>query len=206
PPYTASPLALSPLSLPAALPICTITSAADSFEIRMFGRGAHGSMPQASIDPGVMAAATVMRLQTIVSRELAPAEQAVVTIGALQAGSKENVIPDEAVIKLNIRAYDEDVRQRVLAALARIVNAAAAARHAPKLPVIARLDGYPLTANHAEATERVASALRAHYSRGRVRRVGATSASEDFGFSGTEWGVPSVFWMLAGTDREVHAR
>lgn len=184
----------------------TITSAADSFEIRMFGRGAHGSMPQASIDPVVMAAATVMRLQTIVSRELAPAEQAVVTIGALQAGSKENVIPDEAVIKLNIRTYDEDVRQRVLAAIERIVNAEAAAAGAPKPPEITRLYRYPLGTNDAEATERVANALRAHFSPERVKRVGAISASEDFGFFGTEWGVPSVFWLVGGTDPEVHAR
>ena len=84
-----------------------ITSAGDSLQIRLFGRGAHGSIPQASVDPVVMAAATVMRLQTIVSRELAAAEAAVVTIGSLQAGAKENVIPDEAVIKLNVRSFDE---------------------------------------------------------------------------------------------------
>src|SRR4051812_42087567 len=93
-----------------------ITSAGDSLQIRIFGRGAHGSMPQASIDPVVIAAATVLRLQTIVSRELAANEPAVVTIGVLQAGTKENVIPDEAVIKLNVRTFDEGVRKRVLAA------------------------------------------------------------------------------------------
>jgi len=82
------------------------TSAADSLQIRLFGRGAHGSMPEASIDPVVMAAATVLRLQTIVSREVAANEAAVVTIGALQAGTKENVIPDEAIIKLNVRTFD----------------------------------------------------------------------------------------------------
>src|SRR5579883_1475034 len=96
-----------------------ITSEGDSFEIRMFGRGAHGSMPQASIDPVVMAAATVLRLQTIVSREIAPTDSAVVTVGSLQVGTKENVIPDEAIIKLNVRTFDEDVRKRVLAYLAR---------------------------------------------------------------------------------------
>src|SRR6185312_2940360 len=101
----------------------TITSAADSLQIRIFGRGAHGSMPQASIDPVVIAAATVMRLQTIVSREIAPHEAAVVTIGSLQAGTKENVIPEEAIIKLNVRSYDAGVRERVLAAIKRIVDA-----------------------------------------------------------------------------------
>src|SRR5436190_4704789 len=99
-----------------------ITSAADSFEVRMFGRGAHGSMPEASIDPVVMAAATVIRLQTIVSREVAAAQSAVVTVGALQAGTKENVIPDEAIIKLNVRTFDERVRTQVLDAIERIVN------------------------------------------------------------------------------------
>src|SRR5581483_5188473 len=104
-----------------------ITSAADSLQIRLFGRGGHGSMPQACVDPVVMAAATVLRLQTIVSRELAATEAAVVTVGSLQAGTKENVIPDEPVIKLNVRTFDGGVRKRVLAAIKRIVNAEAAA-------------------------------------------------------------------------------
>ena len=95
----------------------TITSAADGLQIHLFGRGAHGSMPQASIDPVVMAAATVMRLQTIVARELSPNEAAVVTVGSLQAGAKANVIPDEAIIKLSVRTYDAGVRKRVLAAI-----------------------------------------------------------------------------------------
>src|SRR5690242_21687153 len=102
-----------------------MTSAADSFEIRMFGRGAHGSMPEASIDSVVMAAATVLRLQTIVSREVAPAQSAVLTVGALQAGTKENVIPDDALIKLNVRTFDEGVRGDVLDAIKRIVEAEA---------------------------------------------------------------------------------
>jgi hippurate hydrolase len=104
-----------------------ITSAADSLQIRLFGRGAHGSMPQASIDPVVMAASTVLRLQTIVSREVAAAEAAVLTVGVLQAGTKENVISDEAIIKLNVRTFDAGVRKRVLAAIERIANAEAAA-------------------------------------------------------------------------------
>lgn len=120
-----------------------ITSAADSLQIRLFGRGAHGSMPQASIDPVVMAAATVMRLQTIVSREVAAAEAAVVTIGALQAGTKENVIPDEAIIKLNVRTFDEGVRSRVLAAIERIVNAEAQASGAPRPPRSRRWTAIP---------------------------------------------------------------
>src|SRR5436190_3821669 len=117
-----------------------VTSSADSLQIRLFGRGAHGSMPEASIDPVVMAASTVIRLQTIVSREVAPTDSAVVTIGALQAGTKENVIPDEAIIKLNVRTFNKDVRKHVVAAIKRIVNAEAAAAGAPKPPEITRLD------------------------------------------------------------------
>src|ERR1700741_221946 len=183
-----------------------ITSAADSLQIRLFGRGAHGSMPQASIDPVVMAAATVLRLQTIVSREVAAAEAAVVTVGVLQAGTKENVIPDEAIIKLNVRTLDEDVRKRVLAAIARIVNAEAAASGAPRPPEITPLDRYPLNVNDTEATRRVVDAFRRHFPAERVRQTGPAPASEDFGSFGTEWHVPSVFWFVGGTDPDVYAQ
>jgi amidohydrolase len=183
-----------------------ITSAGDSFEIRMFGRGAHGSMPQASIDPVVMAAATVLRLQTIVSREIAPTDSAVVTIGSLQAGTKENVIPDEAVIKLNVRTFKEDVRKRVLAAIERIVNAEAEASRAPKKPEITPLDRYAFVKNDPEATKRTVDALRSYFPAERVKDTQPTTASEDFGSFGTEWQVPSVFWFVGGTEPETYAR
>ena len=182
-----------------------ITSAADSLQIRMFGRGAHGSMPQASIDPVVMAAATVLRLQTIVSRELAASEAAVVTVGSLQAGDKENVIPDEAIIKLNVRTFDEAVRTRVLAAITRIVNAEAAASGAPKPPEITPLDRYSLVTNDPDATRRVVDAFREHFGSDRIREAKPTSASEDFGVFGAAWQTPSVFWFVGGTDPKTYA-
>lgn len=181
-----------------------ITSAADSFQIRMFGRGAHGSMPQASIDPVVMAASTVLRLQTVVSREVAPTDAAVVTVGSLQAGTKENVIPDEALIKLNVRTFDEGVRARVLAAITRIVRAEAEASGAPRPPEITALDRYPMVTNDAGATERVVDAFRRHFAPERVVEAPPTSASEDFGSFGTHWGAPSVFWFIGGTDRALY--
>jgi len=183
-----------------------ITSAADSLQIRLFGRGAHGSMPQASIDPVVMAAATVMLLQTVVSREVAAAEAAVVTVGSLQAGTKENVIPDEAIIKLNVRTFDAGVRKRVLAAIERIVNAEAAASGAPRPPEITPLDRYPLNVNDAEASARVVEAFRRYFPADRVRQTGPAPASEDFGSFGTEWHVPSVFWFVGGTDPDTYAK
>src|SRR3974390_1042835 len=182
------------------------TSAADSLQIRLFGRGAHGSMPQASIDPVVMAASTVLRLQTIVSREVAAAEAAVVTIGALQAGTKENVIPDEALIKLNVRTFDAGVRKRVLAAIERIVNAEAEASGASRKPEITPLDHYPLNVNDRDASKRIADAFRSHFGAARVRESGAAPASEDFGSFGSEWHAPSVFWFVGGTDPEVYAK
>jgi hippurate hydrolase len=183
-----------------------ITSAADSLQIRLFGRGAHGSMPQASIDPVIMAAATVMRLQTIVSREVAAAEAAVVTVGALQAGTKENVIPDEAIIKLNVRTFDAGVRTRVLAAIERIVNAEAEASGAPRKPEITTLDHYPLNVNDRDASKRVVDAFRERFGADRVRETGPAPASEDFGSFGSEWHSPSVFWFVGGTDPDLYAK
>jgi amidohydrolase len=182
------------------------TSAADSLQIKLFGRGAHGSMPEASIDPVVMAAATVLRLQGIVSREVPPTEAAVVTIGVLQAGTKENVIPDEAIIKLNVRTFDEGVRKLVLAAIERIVNAEAEASGAPRKPEITPLDHYSLTTNDPDATKRVRDALRAYFPADSVQETKPTMASEDFGSFGAEWHVPSVFWFVGGVDRDVYAK
>lgn len=185
----------------------TTQAAADSLEIRMFGRGAHGSMPESSVDPVVMAAATVLRLQTIVSREVAAAQAAVVTIGALQAGTKDNVIPDDALLKVNVRSFDQNVRRRVLDAIERIVNAEAAASGAPRPPQITTTEHYPLTTNDPDATARVAAALRGRFGDERVHELASpVSASEDFGSFGTEWEVPSVFWYVGGTDPDEYRR
>src|SRR4051794_30078040 len=185
----------------------TTQAAADSLEVRLFARGAHGSMPESSVDPIVMAAATVLRLQTIVSRELAAGQAAVVTIGALQAGTKDNVIPDEALLKLNVRTFGEQVRTHVLESIKRIVEAEAAASGAPRAPEITMTEHYPLTVNDPGRTTRVAAALRARFGDERVRELAAPySASEDFGSFGTEWGVPSVFWYVGGTDPDTYRR
>jgi hippurate hydrolase len=197
------------MSMPAGViagRIGVTTSAADSLQIKLFGRGAHGSMPEASVDPVVMAASTVLRLQGIVSREVPPTEAAVVTIGALQAGTKENVIPDEAILKLNVRTFDEGVRKLVLAAIERIVNAEAEASGAPRKPEITPLDSYSLTSNDPDATKRVRDAFRAHFPAESVKDTKPTMASEDFGSFGSEWHVPSVFWFLGGIDPEAYAK
>ena len=183
-----------------------VTSSADSLQIRMFGRGAHGSMPESSIDPVVMAASTVMRLQTIVSREVSPTDSAVVTIGVLQAGTKENVIPDEALIKLNVRTFDEGVRRRVLAAIERIATAEAAASGAPRAPEITPLDQYSSVKNDATATKKLVDVFLQSFPAGSIEETKPTMASEDFGCFGAGWDVPAVYWFFGGDDPVVYAK
>jgi hippurate hydrolase len=178
----------------------TVMAASDSFEIRLFGRGAHGSAPQKSVDPVMMAAATVMRLQGVVSREVAMTESAVLTIGALQAGSAENVIPDQALLRLNLRSFKAEVRERALAAMRRIIAAEAAASGAPTSPAITVLGEHPVTRNDETATQRVVAALERRFGGERVREIEPASASEDFGLLGAAFGAPSVFWFVGGTD------
>ena len=181
-------------------------SAGDSLKITLFGRGSHGSQPQTSIDPVIMAAATTMRLQTIVSREIAPSDPAVLTIGSLQAGTKENIIPDEATIKLNVRTFDEHTREAMLAAIRRICNAECDASGAPRPPEFTTINDYPLTENDVAATQKVAEAFSHQFGANAWVAPGPASASEDFSIFGRAWGVPYVFWFVGGTDPATYAR
>ncbi len=141
-----------------------ILSAGDSLKVKLFGRGSHGSQPQTSIDPVIMAASTTLRLQTIVSREVSPLDSAVLTVGSLQAGTKENIIPDDATIKLNMRTYNEDVRDHMLKAVKRICRAECEASNAPRPPEFTTLSSYPLTDNdrrcHGAGRRRLQGAVR----------------------------------------------
>jgi hippurate hydrolase len=176
-----------------------ILSAGNSLKVKLFGRGAHGSQPQTSIDPVIMAAATTMRLQTIISREVAPIENAVLTIGALQAGTKENIIPDDATLKLNIRTFDDGVKDHILSAVKRICCAECAASNAPQDPEFTTLDSYPITDNDAASTAKVAAAFDAQFG-DKSFETAPASASEDFSVFGRNWKVPYVFWFVGGTD------
>jgi hippurate hydrolase len=180
-----------------------ILSAGNSIQVQLFGKGAHGSYPQTSIDPVIMAAATSMRLQTIVSREVAPTETAVLTIGSLQAGTKENIIPEDATLKLNVRTFNDGVKDHILSAIKRICNAESAASNAPKEPEFTDLDSYPLTENDAAATEKVAAAFHAEFG-DKAHETGPASASEDFSIFGRNWKVPYVFWFVGGTDPKIY--
>jgi hippurate hydrolase len=180
----------------------TILSAGDSLKVKLFGRGSHGSQPQTSIDPVIMAASTTLRLQTIVSREISPRDSAVLTIGALQAGTKENIIPDDATLKLNMRTFDEDVREYMLGAIRRICCAECTASNAPREPEFTTLSSYPLTINDAQTSERVRKAFETHFGE-RAYETPPAAASEDFSVFGREWGVPYAFWFIGGTDPDL---
>lgn len=172
----------------------------DILGIRLVGRGGHGSRPEATVDPVVMAASTVMRLQTIVSREVAAGESAVVTVGMLQAGTKENIIADDARLGVNVRSFDEAVRARVLGAIERIVRAEADAAGAPQPPQITPGESFPPLVNDPAETERTRGALAAHFGAARVIDPGPVSGSEDVGILATAAGVPIVYWLLGGWD------
>lgn len=181
-----------------------VMSAGDSLLVRFFGQGSHGSQPQNSIDPIVMASAAVLRLQTIVSREVHPQSSVVVTVGEFHAGTAENIIPAEAYLKLNIRTTDEAVREQVLAAVKRICVAEAQASNAPREPEFSVINSFPLTVNDAEATGRIAGSFNAFFG-DRAYEVPALAGSEDFSRFARAWQVPYCFWFIGGADPEKYA-
>ena len=181
-----------------------VLSAGDSIRITVYGAGAHGSMPHLSVDPVVLAASIVLRLQTIVSRETKPGEFAVVTVGALNAGTKSNIIPDQATLLLNVRTYDNQLRQRVLASIERIVAAECAAAGSPRPPDFEPYDQFPLTSNDAIVTDQVTAAFVGHFGADTVSRADPQTASEDFSRIPDAFGVPYTFWFLGGVDAELY--
>jgi hippurate hydrolase len=178
----------------------TQMAASDGLTVTLLGRGGHGSRPQATIDPVVMAAATVMRLQTIVSREVDPRDVAVVTVGSIHAGLKNNIIPAEAKLELSLRYPDDEARARVLEKVERIVRAEAQASGAEQPPVIVTDHTLPPTINDAAATERLTTAFDAAFGEGTVIDPGMFTGSEDVSWFAREAGVPLVFWFWGGVD------
>lgn len=175
-------------------------AASDSLRVTLHGRGGHGSRPDTTVDPVVMAAATVLRLQTVVSREVPGTETAVVTVGAVNAGSAANIIPDRAELLVNVRSYDEGVRARVLGAVDRIVRAEAAASGAPREPEVLATESAPAVVNDADAVARVRAALEGVVGPAHVVEPGPVTGSEDVGVLATAAGAPLVYWLLGGAD------
>ena len=176
-----------------------ILAAADSIRVTVYGRGGHGSMPNATIDPVVLAAMIVIRLQTIVSREVAPTDTVVLTVGSIHSGTKSNIIGDRAVLELNLRTYDAAVRTAVIAAIKRIVIAECQASDSPKEPEFDFYDQFPVTDNDEAVTTRAHDAFVEHFG-DRALTVPPAAASEDFSDIPRALGVPYTYWMFGGID------
>jgi hippurate hydrolase len=178
-------------------------SEADSMRITLHGRGAHGSMPQAAVDPVVLAAGVVLRLQTVVAREVTPGDPAVLTVGSIQAGTKSNVIPDTATLLLNLRTYSDGTRGAMLDAVRRIVTGECAASGCPQDPEFEGYDHFPLTDNDEATTARVAEAFAGFFGE-RAGALARQSASEDFSDIPSALGVPYTYWGIGGIDPDVY--
>jgi len=179
-----------------------VLSSADSMRITVHGRGAHGSMPQAAVDPVLLAATIVVRLQAVVSREITPGEPAVLTVGSIQAGTKSNVIPDSAQLLLNVRTYSDATRATVLAAIKRIVTAECEASAAPAPPDFELFEHYPLTDNDPAVTAAVRAAF-TNYFGDRAGLLPQQSASEDFSDLPGAFKIPYSYWGIGGIDPDV---
>ncbi|KAI9813514.1 MAG: hypothetical protein M1832_006312 [Thelocarpon impressellum] len=180
-----------------------MASAADSFRVTLFGRGGHASQPHRTVDPVVMAAHVVVRLQGIVAREVPPEEGAVVTVGSIQAGLTENVIAEEAVLRVNVRSYSEPTRARVLAAVERVVRAESAASNAPREPVIEPTSRFPFTVNDDGVTGALEAVFGAHFGADYSDKAAMLGGSDDFAALATARGVPYCYWTFGGTDAAV---
>ncbi|OQV10655.1 hypothetical protein CLAIMM_14622 [Cladophialophora immunda] len=177
-------------------------SAADSFLVTLYGRGGHGSRPHHAVDPVVLASSTVMKLQTIVSRETDPRETVVVTVGSLHAGSAANIISDEAELQINIRTFSSNARQKVIAAVRRIVDAECRAFGSPKPPLIQHIGSFPLLYNDETATDIVSRAMKSHFGANFGTDATISTGSEDFANLTSPLSIPSVFWNYGGIDAQ----
>jgi hippurate hydrolase len=173
----------------------------DSVDVTFFGRGGHGAYPHRTVDPIVMAARFVVAVQTVVSREQDPTVPAVVTVGSFHAGTKHNVIPDEARLQLTVRTYEDGVRARVLAAIARVARGEAVAAGAPREPEVKvrEDDATRSTWNDPALTARLAGALAAALGASRVEERKPVMGGEDFSAYGRA-GVPATLLWIGAQD------
>ncbi|GAA5155007.1 M20 family metallopeptidase [Microbacterium pseudoresistens] len=180
-------------------------SASDGLTVTLHGRGGHGSRPHSTVDPVVMAAATIMRLQTVVSREMDPHDLTVVSVGAVHAGTKNNIIPPHATLELSLRYPDDALREKVLAAVERVIRAEAMASGATQEPTIETLHTLPATINDTAAAARVTAAFRDAFGIDNVVDPGLYAGSEDVSWFARDAEVPLVFWFWGGIDPELYA-
>jgi len=180
------------------------SSNADSLRITIYGKGGHGSAPHTTVDPIVIAARTVVSLQTIVAREVKPGEFAVVTVGYVNAGTKNNIIPDQAELGLTVRTHSGQVRTQILNAITRIANAEAQAGNAARAPLIERYEATDAVYNDPGLTRRLHQSLATALGADHVVKGEPITASEDFSVF-IEQGIPGFYLTLGGADPQKFA-
>lgn len=171
----------------------------DALRITIYGKGGHGASPHTTVDPIVTAARTILALQTIVSREVKPGEVAIVTVGYIHAGTKNNIIPDSAELGLTVRTFKPDIRKQVLAAIARITKAEAEAAGTPREPSVERVEGTNAVYNNPALGERLRGPLELALGKDNVVTEEPIRASEDFSVF-VEHGIPGFYFSLGGAD------
>jgi amidohydrolase len=174
-------------------------SNADSLRVTIYGKGGHGSAPHTAVDPIVIAAKTILALQTIVSREVKPGEFAVITVGYIRAGTKNNIIPDQAELGLTVRSYKPEIRKQILAAIERVVKGESIAGGATHEPLIEHYEWSDSVYNDPALANRLRAVLEATLGKNNVTAPGPITASEDYSFF-IELGIPSLYFSLGGAD------
>jgi hippurate hydrolase len=172
---------------------------ADSLRLTIYGKGGHGSAPHTTVDPIVIAARTILSLQTIASREVKPGETAVITVGYIHAGTKNNIIPDQAELGLTVRTYKPEVRKQVFAAIERIAKAESVAAGAPRDPSIEHYESTDAVYNDPALAQRLRPTLETALGRDNVMTAEPITGSEDFSYF-TAQGVPTFFFGLGGAE------
>ncbi|KAL9115852.1 MAG: hypothetical protein Q9227_000220 [Pyrenula ochraceoflavens] len=181
--------------------------ASNSLRVTVYGRGGHGSMPHRTLDPVVIASGIVLKLQTIVARETTPGERAVVTVGAFNAGNVDNVIPETAVLKINIRSMRTETRDKILRSVKRIVEAECTAGGCEKAPLVEHTGSMPLTVNDEDLTSNINDAFTTHFGENAHNgNVSNVLGSEDFSILATAVGKPSCYWFIGGVDGKLWDR
>src|SRR5271165_1607193 len=174
-------------------------SNADTVNITIYGRGGHGARPETTVDPIVIAARTILGLQTIVSREIKPGDPAVITVGYIQGGTKNNIIPDEVHLGLTVRSFTPEVRKHLLLAIQRVVKAEAEAANAPKPPLVQVTESTDALYNDPQLADRLGRALSQALGAGNFEKIPPEMVSEDYS-AFVEAGVPSFFFRLGVAD------
>jgi hippurate hydrolase len=167
--------------------------------VTVYGRGGHGSAPNTTIDPVVIAAKIVLGLQTIVSREIKPGEPAVITVGYMQAGTKNNIIPDTAQLGITVRSYKPEVKDHLLKAIERVVNGEAQAAGVEKMPLVEHYESTAAVYNDPKLAARLTKTLQSALGAEHVKTVDPIMGSEDYSVF-IEHGIPSFYFGLGGAD------